>query len=317
MRTATSTERAQVAAHGRLGRGLSLKRKEELWGFLFISPWLIGFLVFALGPMLVSLYYSFNSYDMLSPPKWIGFDNYKRMFTADISVVSSITVTLQYIILFVLTAIPGSLAFALLLNRQFRGRTFARAVFYLPSITPVIATIFVWRWMLNVQYGPVNSAIASFGIAPPAWFNSTQSANFTLVLFSLWAYVGGGPMVVFLAALQSIPQALYEAAEIDGAGPWRKFWAVTIPMLTPTIFYSLILAVIGSFQVFDAAYVGTQGGPGRATNYYLLYVFKQAFQNFDMGYASSLGWILALVLLGFTALQFKLQRYWVYYETER
>ncbi len=313
---ARQQSRRALATRTRSQPRSNMRRQEARWGLFFISPWILGYLIFTLGPMIVSLYLSFTQYDALSPPQWVGLANYKRMVADDELFLKALGVTFSYTLFFVPFGVAGSLLVAILLNQPIKARTFYRAMFYIPTITPVVAAIFLWQWMLNPEYGPVNFILSEVGITGPRWFSDPTWARPTLIVFALWAYVGGGPMVVFLAALQSIPTHLYEAARIDGAGRLRQFFHITLPMLSPTIFYSLILAVVGSFQVFEAAYAGTNGGPVRSTYFYVLHLYFTAFRYFEMGYASALAWVLFIILLVFTLVQFRYASKWVHYESE-
>lgn len=291
-------------------------RREAVWGLIFISPWLIGFLVFQVGPMLASLYLSFTQYDSLTAPRWIGLENYRYMFTGDELFLTSLWVTISYTLFVVPLGVGGSLLSALLLSQPIRGRALFRALFFIPSITPAVASIFVWTWLLNPHYGLINYLLGLIGIAGPYWLGDPAWARTSLVLLSLWAAVGGTTMITFIAALQNIPQHLYEAAEIDGAGAFKRFVHVTFPMLTPTIFFNVILGIIGSFQQFTIAYVATNGGPLYSTYFYVLHLYLKAFRFFEMGYASALAWILFFILLMFTFLQFRYSSRWVHYDAE-
>jgi len=267
--------------------------------------------------VVASLYYSFTSYDLLRPPEWIGLANYDRMLTSDPLVGQAIWVTIYYSVLLVPASVIGSLACAMLLNTNIRGRTIFRALFFIPSITPVVATVFIWTWMLNPHYGLINYLLGKVGIDGPSWLGDPTWALPSLVMLSLWGIVGGTAMITFLAALQGVPQHLYEAAELDGAGTARKFLNITLPMITPTIFFNLVLGVIGSFQAFTVAYIATDGGPAQSTYFYVLHLYYSGFRYFEMGYASALAWGLLILLLAFTYLQFRASSKWVYYEAER
>jgi len=310
-----SSSSAVSSAAKRLGRRrLSIRARRAMWGYLFISPWLIGFLFLWVGATLSSLYFSFTDYSVLSPPRWIGVANYVKMFTNDRLFWLSVANTAYYICLNVPLQILVGFILALLLNMKVRGMTVFRTIYYLPSVVPIVATAGVWVFLLNPRIGLVNFFLRLLHLPAPNWFQSTVWSKPALIFMGLWG-VGGG-MVIFLAGLQGIPEHLYEAAEIDGANAWQKLVHVTIPMMTPTIFYNLITGLIASSQVFTQAYVTTRGGPLNSTYFYLLKLYEHAFSYLQMGYASAMAWILLLVILGLTIVLFKTARTWVYYEVE-
>ena len=287
-------------------------RREERYFYLFISPWLIGFLVFSLGPIIASAFFSFCNYDVIQTPRWIGLANYKDM-VADRLFWQSLKVTAVYSVGSVALGMAASLAIALLLNRNIHGMAWFRTIFYLPSVISGVAVSLLWMWIFNPDFGILNYLLwAIFRIHGPAWIYSEQWVLPSLILMSLWA-IGGG-IVIYLASLQGIPTELYEAAEIDGAGAWSKMIKITLPMMTPVLFFQLIMGIIGSFQVFTQAYVMTDGGPHYGSLFYALHLYRNAFHYFKMGYASALAWILFLVLLGLTVLVFRSAALWVYYE---
>lgn len=290
-------------------------RIEELWGYFFIAPWLLGLLIFTLGPMLISLYWSFTRYEFPLPARWIGMQNYVDAFTKDELFPKALGNTTYYVLFAVPLGLALSLALALLLDRKIVGRPIYRTIYYIPSIVPAVVTAFLFGYLFQPQYGLINSILASFGIEGPGWFNSVAWVKPTFVLLSLWG-AGGGTMIIFLAGLQNIPSELYEAAEVDGAGRWRKFWNITIPLLSPTIFFNLITGLIAAFKIFTTAYVATGGGPYYASYFYVLYLFQTFFQYLKMGYASALAWILFIIVMIFTLIQLRLARSWVYYESE-
>lgn len=290
-------------------------RREALAGYAFISPWLLGFLFFIAGPTLASLAISFTRWNIVGDPRWIGLKNYIQIFTSDKAFIQSVKVTFRYSVLYLpLTTIAG-LTTAMVLNAKVKGVGIFRALFYLPYITPQIAATLVWMWMLNPRYGLINTALSWFGVEGPNWFHDPSTALYGILMISIWA-VGGGA-VIYLAGLQNIPEQLYEAAEIDGANAWQQFWNVTIPMLTPTIFFQLTVELIGVFQTFTAAFVATEGGPLKATYFYMLHIYDKAWVSLRMGYASALAWILTIIILAFTMLIFKSSPLWVHYEAER
>jgi multiple sugar transport system permease protein len=293
---------------------LSLKRREELAGWVFIMPGVLGLLLFSALPLATALYLSFTDYNILQSPSWIGIDNYSAAFTEDPLFWPSLRRTFYFVLLDVPVGIVLSLALAMLLNQGLRGTALFRTLFFLPSVTPAVAAIFFWVWLLNPYFGIVNYALGKIGILGPLWFQGTTAAMPSIALISLWAAAGGTRMIILLAGLQGIPQDLYDAAEVDGAGTWRKFANITLPLLTPTIFFVTVLSIISALKVFTSVYIGTEGGPAYATWVFSFHLFKQAFQFFEMGYASALGWIFFLIILVFTAFQFRLQAKWVYYE---
>lgn len=301
---------------GQLGKeGPSLLRrfftKKNLTGYLFISPWLIGFVVFTAGPFFASMWLSLNHWDLFNPPKWVGLGNFRWLFFEEPLFRVSLFNTAYY----VLFHVPGiqviALGLALLLNQKLRGIAIYRTIFYLPSVTAGVATAFLWAILLTND-GLINTFLSLFGIKGPAWLNNLTWAMPALVLMSFWS--PGGAMIIYLAGLQGVPQHLYEAAEVDGANFWSKFWNVTIPLLTPTIFYNLVMGIIGSFQVFTAAFIMTGGGPANRTLFYMLHLYWKAFAEFKMGHAAAMAWILFAIIMVFTLLQLALARRWVYYE---
>lgn len=295
----------------------SLAWRRGAYGVLFITPWLVGFLVFALGPMVASLYLSFCKYD-LHRIQWVGAENYHRLVTRDPLFWKALQNTVLYVALSVPLGLVGSLAIAVLLNQNVRGQRVFRTFFYLPSLVPAVASSLLWLWVLNSENGLLNYGLMALGVPHrhcPRWLEDPNWTIPAFVLMSLWG-VGGARMIIFLAGLQGISESYYEAAHIDGASNWQKFLFITIPMLTPTIFFNFILAIIGSFQVFTSAYVMTSGGPANASLFYVLYLFRNAFEYFKLGKASAMAWILFALLLGFTVVQFRQSRRWVYYEAE-
>ena len=299
-----------------------MARLEAIHGYMFISPWLLGVLFFTLGPMLAGLYFSFTRYEILSPPRWVGLDNYAKILGgSDPLVVKSLYNTLYYVAFSVPLGLIAGFSMALLLNQKLVGIAFFRTSFYMPSIVPTVASVALWMWLLHGRFGLINMALALIGVRGPAWLTDPNWTKPALILWSLWG-VGGG-MIIYLAGLQSISDQLYEAAAIDGAGPWRKFWNVTLPMMTPTIFFNLIMGIIGSFQVFTPALLmgGTStwtpaGGPLDSLLFYVLYLYQNGFQFLKMGYAAALAWILFLIIMIFTLIQFRTSGRWVYYEAE-
>ncbi len=280
-------------------------------GYAFISPWLLGFVVFTAAPFVASVYLSFTRYDVVSPPSWIGGANYERLFLEDPLFWKSLGVTLKYAMVAVPVGILAGVGLALLLNLEIAGISVYRTVFYIPSIVPIVATSAIFMWILNPQIGLVNGILSWMGVEGPAWLQDTRWAFRSLVFMSLWGV--GGSMIIYLAGLKDIPAALYEAAIIDGAGPWQRTRHVTLPMLTPVIFFNLVMGVIGSFQYFTQAYIMTQGGPDDTTHFYALYLFNRAWRYLDMGYASAMAWILFAIVMFFTIAIFRSHKRWVHY----
>ena len=297
---------------------MSRMRRQEAWmGVLYLSPWIIGFIVFVAGPLLASIYLSFTKYNVMRPPQFIGLDNYIYAFSKDDLLIPSIVRTFYYTLLLVPLAMAGSLLVAILLNNKLVLTTVWSTFFSLPTLTPLIAAALLWRWMLNPDVGLVNYLLSLVGIKGPGWLSSTDWAIPGLVLMGLWASVGGSRMIIFLAGLQDVPQELLEAAEIDGAGTWSKFWNVTLPLITPTVFFNLVLGIIFALRTFDVAFIATNGGPARATWFISLHIYQNAFVTFDMGYASALSWLFFIVLFGLTYLQFRTSGSCVFYAGER
>jgi multiple sugar transport system permease protein len=287
------------------------QRREAIMGYLFLMPWLLGFLIFLVGPMVASLYLSFTTYKVIRPPEWIGLANYVRMFGDDLFY-HSLSVTARYTVFSIPLGIVTALCVAVLLNRQIVFLGFFRTIFYLPSIISGVAVAIVFAWIFNFHFGVLNYLLSLVSIPGPNWLGSPHWALWAFVLMSLWGV--GGNIVIFLAALQGVPRSLYEAAEIDGAGSWHRFWHITLPLISPAILFVMIMGVIGSFQTFTQSYVLTGGGPANSTLFYLLYLYKNAFTWFEMGYASALAWLLFAIILICTLLLLRSSSRWVYYE---
>ncbi len=287
-------------------------RTNNVTGYLFIAPWLIGFFVFTFIPFLQSIYLSFTRYNIITPPRWVGFANYQMLLTQDELFWKSALVTVKFAVIHVPLAVVVGVCLALLLNREVKGIAAYRTIFFLPSIVPTVATSVVFLWILNPTTGMINNLLRNFGIQGPAWLNDPFWAFWALVIMSLWGV--GGSMVIYLAGLKDIPVHLYEAAIIDGATPIKRLRHVTLPMLSPVIFFNLVMGVIGAFQYFTQAYVMTpNGGPQDSTLFYSLYLFNRAWKYYDMGYASAMAWILFLIVVTLTAIVFRSQKKWVHY----
>ncbi|RIK40433.1 MAG: ABC transporter permease [Chloroflexi bacterium] len=286
-------------------------RRQLLKGLFFISPWIIGFCAFSLYPILASFYYSLTSYTVLRAPRFIGLSNYQTMFFEDNLFWVSLYNTIYYTIGAVGLGTVAAIAMALMLNMKISGQAIYRTIFYLPSITPVVAASIVWLWIFNSQYGMANSVLRIFGVAPIGWLSSPTWSKPSLILMAVWGL--GGAIVIYLAGLQDVPAELYEAAQIDGANGWQQIRNITLPMLTPVILFNVVTGLIGAFQYFTQAYIMTNGGPGDTTLMYSLYLYRTAFEFFKMGYGSALAWFLLLVILGCTYLILRTSGEWVYY----
>ena len=293
-----------------------MNRKTNLRnGLLFASPWIIGLCVFVLYPVLASLYYSFCNFDAIRAPHWVGIDNYHRLFLEDDTFWKSLGNTLYMVVVGLPIGLCASLGVALLLNLKLKGMAFYRVVYFLPSITPVVATSILWLWLLNPQTGLVDTGLRAVGVSqPPAWLTDPAWAKPALILMGLWG--AGGGMVTYLAALQDVPAELMEAASLDGAGVWQRFRHITLPALSPVILFNLIMGLIASFQYFTQAYVMTNGGPQDSTLFYALHLFNSAFLDFHMGYASAMAWVLFVITMLCALLVFKTSSRWVYYAGE-
>jgi len=290
-------------------------RRETITFYLLIAPWLLGFLLFVLGPMLASLGISFTRWDLLSPAKLIGLDNYEKLFTRDPLFWQSLKVTAVYTAVYVPLELAGGLVLAMLMNQKIRGVSVFRTIYYLPSVLPAVAFIVVWIWILHPDVGLINTLLSYVGVDGPRWLANPRWSLPALLMMSLWGL--GRGMVIYLASLQGIPKHLYEAAAIDGASGWQSFRKITLPLLTPTIFFNLVLSIISTFQTFTGAFVATNGGPLDSTLFYVLYLYRQAFQFFNMGYASALAWVLFVIIMVLTLVIVRTSDRWVYYEGER
>ncbi|HZG77274.1 MAG TPA: sugar ABC transporter permease [Paenibacillus sp.] len=295
-------------------RKLTRAAKEAIDFYVFMSPAIIGLIVFTLGPILFSAYISFTDYDILSSPVWVGFQNYAELFQ-DKFFWHSMKITFIYAGISVPLGLVVALLLAMLLNQSLKGIYLFRVIYYLPAVISGVAVALLWKWVFNPEFGLLNWFLGLFGIDGPAWIFSEDWALPSLILMSLWSV--GGSMLIYLAGLQGIPTELYEAAEIDGANRFRKFVSVTIPMLSPVIFFNLVMGIIGSIQVFTEGYVMTAGGPNNSTLFAVLYLYRQAFNYFSMGYASAFAWVLFLVILLLTLLVFRSSPMWVFYEEQK
>lgn len=286
-------------------------RRNFINGILFASPWFLGFIVFTVYPILASLYFSFTKYSVLAPPRWVGLSNYVKLLTGDYMFPVAIHNTIYYAALALPLGILSSISLALLLNKRLLGMSIYRTIFYLPNILPAVAMSLLWLWLLNPNYGVFNSILTGLGLPAIPWLTSPRWSKPSLIIMSMWGI--GGSMVIYLAGLQDMPQHLYEAAEIDGANAWQKTRNITLPMLTPTIFFDLVMGLIGVFSYFTQAFIMTNGGPLNSTTFYMLYLYQNAFVYFKMGYASAMAWILFVIVVTLTLLVFKSSGRWVYY----
>lgn len=301
-----SARRAEVSWWSRL------INNENFVGYLFVAPLILGLIVFTYGPVLAAFVLSFTKGDYISTPKWIGLDNYANLLD-DKLFWKSMQNTLYYVAGVVPAGMALSLLLALAMNQKLRGIIFFRSIFFLPTISSSVAISLMWLWIYNPEFGALNFLLDQVGIKGPAWLSSPEWAMPAVMIMAVWRGLGYN-MLIYLAGLQGIPEIYYEAAEIDGAGSWAKFWNITLPLLSPTNFMLLILGLIGAFQVFEYTYVMTAGGPVYSTLTLVLHVYNNAFRNFQMGYASALAYVVFFILLILTMIQFWLQRRWVHYE---
>lgn len=290
------------------------KRKETIAGLLFASPWFVGFTVFLAYPLCASIYYSFCDYTVLKPPVWVGLNNYIDLFRDEVFYITLIN-TFQYAVIALPLGMVVAIALALLLNTKVRGMAFYRTIFFLPSLVPMVALAVLWLWMFNGEHGLINMALRGFGIAGPNWLGDPQWSKPALILLSVWGV--GNAIVIYLAGLQDIPTHLYEAADLDGASPWQKVKAVTLPMLSPVIQFNMILGIIGTLQVFTVPYVmfGVGGPPARSTYFYTMYLYDNAFRFQKMGYACAMGWIMFLIIFALTLISIKVSEKRIHYGT--
>jgi len=290
-----------------------LARRTTFTAYAFLLPNLVGFLTFTFLPVIAALLISFTNWDLLRPPEWVGFENYRRLFTD-----ATFFKVLRNTTVYTLGTVPVQMTLALLvamaLNRRIPGRLFFRTAFFMPVVASTVAVALVWRWIFHADFGLLNSFLYMIGIDnPPAWLSSTTWALPAIIIMSIWQQIGYS-MVFFLAGLQGVPAHLYEAAKIDGATGWHRFWFITVPMLSSTTFFVLVISIINSFQVFDQAFIMTEGGPANATNTIVFNIYRYAFQFFQMGYASAMAWVLFGIIFLITVVQFRYQRQWVHYD---
>lgn len=292
----------------------TIKGQEAISFYLFILPWLISFILLTLGPILASFILGFMSYDMALPPRWIGLVNFKELFQ-DKLFYKSLANTLYIVILAVPLSMIAAFGMALLLNQKIHGQAFYRTAYYIPSIVPAVASAALWLYVLQPQWGLMNAFLEKLGIPGPGWLASEVWSKPAIIMLMVWS--SGGNMIIYLAGLQDIPKEYYEASQIDGANTFGQFLHVTLPLMTPTIFFTVIMGIISTFQVFSSIFVLTDGmgGPVNSTLVYLIYLYRNAFAFFRMGYSSAMAWVLFLLILGLTILNFRMARYWVHYES--
>jgi multiple sugar transport system permease protein len=285
--------------------------RRNITGYIFIAPFVLGFILWFLIPALTSIWMTFQDWNMIVPPEFIGFDNFKSI-VSDKLFWQALKVTTVYTVISVPLSMVLAFLLALLMNTKVRGIAVFRTIYYMPSIVPAVANAVLWAWILNSDFGLLNAFLHAIGLPKVLWLQEPAWALPALILMSLWGL--GGSMVVYLAGLQGIPDVFYEAAEIDGAGMWAKLWHVTLPLMSPVIFFNLVMGIIGTFQIFTAGYLITDGGPQNATLFYVLYLWRNAFEYLEMGYAAALAWVLFFVIMGLTVFIFRGIGSRVYYE---
>jgi multiple sugar transport system permease protein len=294
-----------------------MARQEAMVAYVFLLPWIVGFAVFVAVPILASLVLSLTQYDIVQPPQFVGLGNYAQALTQDPLFWGSLARTFLYAVIVVPTGVGGALLVAVLLNQGLRLSNLYRTVFFLPHLTPFVAAVFIWEWLMDPTFGFINNSLWSlFRLQGPGWLTSPDWALPALILIAFWAIIGGDMMLIFLAGLQGVPKELYEVAALDGATAWHRFWNITLPMISPTLFFNSVLAIIGALQTFTTAFVATQGGPSYSTYFYALHIYNSAFSYTKMGYASALAWIFFVILITFTYIQFRASSRWVYYAGE-
>ena len=308
---ALRTEKPQKLGFRRLTRN---ETRQLVTGLLFISPWLVGFIFFTVFPIISAAYYSLTRYDLLRDPVFVGFKNYVDLFTVDPNFGQVAYNTVYWVLFSVPLGIIVAYLLATLLNTDIKGRSFFRAVFFFPSIIPAVVVAMVWQFLLNAQFGVFNSVLQAMGLSTIPFISNPDLAKPSLIVINTWAQ--GAAIVIFLAALQDVPRSLYEAAIVDGANAWQRFWNVTVPMTTPAILFVLTTGFIFGFRVFTIPWLMTAGGPNNATEFISVFLYRNAFQNLRMGKASALAWILFAVVIVFAAVLFWSSRYWVHYASD-
>lgn len=301
----------------RLFRTSPVKVRKATWGYIFLLPWLLGFIIFTGGPVVASLFFSFTQFNSIDPPKFIGLANFRKAFFGDDLFWSSLGRTFYYACATVPVGLVGSLLLAMLLNQKLAGTNIFRTLFFMPHLIPTVAAAVLWIWILHPIIGPLNNMLRVLHLPHTiGWLVDRNWAIPSLIMISLWSGMGGNRMIIFLAGLQGVPQEMYDSAAIDGAGRWARFRHITLPLISPTVFFNLVLGIIGALKVFSMAYVATRGGPERATWFYALHIYQNAFEYMRMGYGSALAWIFAVVVITLTYIQLRTSRRWVYYAGE-
>ncbi len=289
--------------------------RDTLRGYLFILPVVLGLLIWTFGPMIASAYYSLTDYQIISAPQFVGLKNFVDLFTNDKDFITSLSVTLRYGLMYVALSQVVCIGLAVLLSQKVRGLTIFRTIFYLPIIVPFVASSLLWKYIYDKNYGPLDSVLTSLGLPSINWLGSTQSALFSLVIMGVWA--SAVTTIIYVAGLQNIPEELIDSAKIDGANAFQRFFRITIPMLSPTIFFNVVTGIIGAFQFFVPAFVMTNGGPVKSTYFYNYDLYEKAFKWLEMGYASAMAWVLFAIIIVLTLLIFRSSPLWVYYEGDR
>ena len=295
-------------------RRLSLRAREERDGYIALTPWILGFIIFTVGPIIYSFYLSFTRYEIVNPPRWIGLGNYIKLFKTDELARLSLWITTKYTVI----AVPGGVivayVLALILNRKIKGLSFWRTAFYMPSVVPTMATAYLWSRLLQSDVGLVNQILRTLGLPAPKWWGDPKVVVWAFNIMALWG--AGGGVILYLSALQGVPTALDDAAKVDGANAWKRFRNVTLPMTSPVIFFTFLTGMIGSFQAFTAGFVTTGGGPGNSSLFYLLYLYRNGWEYLKMGYASAMAWVLFVILVALTFLSMKVSGRLVFYESK-
>jgi len=297
------------------GRRYSLRAKEIRDAYIGLIPFILGFIVFTAGPIIYSFYLSFTRYDVLSPPVWTGLRNYVKLFKTDELARLSLGITTKYTLIAVPAGIIVAYALALILNRNIKFLSFWRTAFYIPSVVPAMASAYLWSWLLQSDVGLINQILRRLGLPGPKWWGDPKAVLWAFIIMGLWA--AGGGVILYLSALQGVPSSLYDAAKVDGANGWQRFLNVTLPMTAPVIFFTFLTGMIGSFQIFTAGFVTTNGGPGNASLFYLLYLYRNGWVYLKMGYAAAMAWVLFVMLVILTWLSLRFSRSLVFYEEER
>jgi multiple sugar transport system permease protein len=294
---------------------LTLQGRQTLDAYIGLTPFLLGFILFTAGPVLYSLYLSFTKYDILSPPRWVGLDNYRSLFSTDSLARAAISVTTRYTLVVVPAGLVVGYVLALILNKaNVKGMSFWRTAFYMPSVVPAMATAYLWGWMLQYDVGLVNQILRALHLPAPKWWGDPNVVLWAFIIMALWG--AGGGVVLYLAALQGVPTTLYDAAIVDGANAFQRFWNITVPMTSPVIYFAFLTGMIGAFQTFTVGFITTSGGPANASLFYILYLYRNAWEYLKMGYGAAMAWVLFAILVLLTWLSLRVSRGLIYYESE-